>query len=103
MLAHSDWCTHPSPNTGGSCLWSQGTATGKAKLASGGAVSCKASHTAWGASKVNLGAPCCSGNALPLMSCAGVLVPPNDDLGSRYLGTGLCEGLPVMWRGCPMS
>lgn len=96
MLAHSTWCTHFSPNTGGNCLWTQRTATGKARLANGRAEFPAKLATLSGGTKVNRGPPCWSGKVLPRMSCACGLIPQNNDLGSGvYLGTGVHEGPPA--------
>lgn len=74
MLAHSTWCTHFSPNTGGNCLWTQRTATGKARLANGRAEFPAKLATLSGGTKVNRGPPCWSGKVLPQMSCACGLI-----------------------------
>lgn len=84
MPAHSTWCTCPSPGAGGNWLWAQRTGTGKARLANGRAGFPAKPATMPGGSKVNRGAPCWSGKALPLTSCVCALVPKTMTLVRRY-------------------
>lgn len=53
----------PSPNTGGCCLWTRRTATGKARLAKGRAELPAEVATLPRGSQASLGAPCWSGPA----------------------------------------